>query len=148
MEQRYWLAASACLCGLPCRYDGRTNPHPELEKWYREGKVLAICPEQLGGLSTPRTPCEITDGRVLDRNGRDRTAEYSLGAQRAWELCRKWNVKQVVLKSKSPSCGCGQVYDGSFTGRLVPGWGVAAALLRDKGLRVQDEKTPLPWIQK
>lgn len=112
----------------------------------RAGKAWPVCPECLGGLPTPRTACELTgtgqqvlDGnaRVLDCNGEDRTAAFLNGANKTLEIARSRGASVAVLKGRSPSCGCGAVYDGTFSGRLVPGDGVTAALLKRHGLRVE-----------
>ena len=128
------IAVSACLLGRPCRYDGSSKPVDAVMQLARCYKFVPICPEVAGGLPVPHPPCEIVAGsrpvRVMDTNGDDVTQAFHLGASR----CRV-----AVLKSKSPSCGSGSVYDGSFTGALVPGWGVAAQLFRDAGITVLDE---------
>lgn len=135
------ILVSRCLLGEPCRYDGRSVPVPELEKLRQAGHVLIpVCPEVLGGLPTPRSPAERQpDGRVVNRAGEDVTAAYLEGAGRTLALAREAGCTLAVLKAKSPSCGCRGIYDGSFTGRLVPGQGVAARLLEESGVRVVDE---------
>ena len=135
------ILVSRCLLGEPCRYDGRSVPVPELEKLRQAGHVLIpVCPEVLGGLPTPRPPAERQpDGRVVNRAGEDVTAAYLEGAGRTLALAREAGCTLAVLKAKSPSCGCHEIYDGSFTGRLVPGQGVAARLLEESGVRVVDE---------
>ena len=135
------ILVSRCLLGEPCRYDGRSVPVPELEKLRQAGHVLIpVCPEVLGGLPTPRPPAERQpDGRVVNRAGEDVTAAYLEGAGRTLALALEAGCTLAVLKAKSPSCGCHEIYDGSFTGRLVPGQGVAARLLEESGVRVVDE---------
>lgn len=135
------ILVSRCLLGEPCRYDGRSVPVPELEKLRQAGHVLIpVCPEVLGGLPTPRSPAERQpDGRVVNRAGEDVTDAYLEGAGRALTLARQAGCTLAVLKAKSPSCGCREIYDGSFTGRLVPGRGIAAQLLEASGIRVADE---------
>lgn len=135
------ILVSRCLLGEPCRYDGRSVPVPELEKLRQAGHVLIpVCPEVLGGLPTPRSPAERQpDGRVVNRAGEDVTAAYLEGAGRTLALALEAGCTLAVLKAKSPSCGCHEIYDGSFTGRLVPGQGVAARLLEESGVRVVDE---------
>ena len=112
----------------------------------KEQQVIPVCPEQLGGLPTPRSACEIINGdghgvlkgtaEVRDKNGVNKTAQFLLGAQETYEIAKRSGIKLAILKSRSPSCGNGQIYDGSFTGRLTAGDGVTAALLKDKGIRV------------
>ena len=135
------ILVSRCMLGEPCRYDGRSVPVPELEKLRQAGHVLIpVCPEVLGGLPTPRSPAERQpDGRVVNRAGEDVTAAYLEGAGRTLALALEAGCTLAVLKAKSPSCGCHEIYDGSFTGRLVPGQGVAARLLEESGIRVVDE---------
>ena len=134
------ILVSRCLLGEPCRYDGRSKPHQrvmELEKGYR---LVPVCPEVLGGLPTPRPPAEIRpDGRVVNREGQDVTREYEEGAQQALELAVREGCRTAVLKENSPSCGCREIYDGSFSKRLIPGQGIAARLLTEHGIRVLGE---------
>ena len=134
------ILVSRCLLGEPCRYDGRSKPDQrvmELEQGYC---LVPVCPEVLGGLPTPRPPAEIQpDGRVVNREGKDVTREYEEGARLALELAVREGCRTAVLKENSPSCGCREIYDGSFSKRLIPGEGVAAKLLREHGIRVLGE---------
>ena len=139
-KTEYEYAVSACLCGVYCRYDGKTKCVPEIKALYDSGKAVMICPEVMGGMSTPRAPSEIVGQRVMGVNGEDNTEYFVLGAQRSLELCRRYNVKKAVLKQNSPSCGCRQVYDGTFSGRLVDGMGVTARLLSENEIEVCGEK--------
>ena len=122
------ILVSACLLGTPCRYDGASRPCGELARLEVLGhRRIPVCPEVMGGLPTPRPPAELQrDGRVVDRAGKDVTEAYRLGAE-------------AVLKERSPSCGRGQIYDGSFTGRLTEGSGVTARLLEEHGVQVYGE---------
>lgn len=138
-KTRPLFLASACLCGLVCRYDGRSAPLAELADLYEQGLALAVCPETDGGLPVPRTPCELVNGRAVTEQGRDVTEMFLAGAEKALGLARKHGIGLAVLKEKSPSCGSGLVYDGSFSRRLVPGRGLAAALLLSAGLVVVNE---------
>ena len=141
MEKKtYEFAVSACLCGFPCRYDGKSKPDEKIKALYEEGRALPVCPEKLGGLKTPRTPCEIINGRVVSSDGEDRTNEYLLGSQRVLELCKKHGIKKAVLKQNSPSCGSTHIYDGTFSGTLIEGEGCLTALLRKNGIEVTGEK--------
>lgn len=141
MEKKtYEFAVSACLCGFPCRYDGKSKPDERIKALYEEGRALPVCPEKLGGLTTPRTPCEIINGRVVSSDGEDRTNEYLLGSQRVLELCKKHGIKKAVLKQNSPSCGSSHIYDGTFSGTLIEGEGCLTALLRKNGIEVTGEK--------
>ena len=141
MEKKtYEFAVSACLCGFPCRYDGKSKPDERIKALYEEGRALPVCPEKLGGLTMPRTPCEIITGRVVSSDGEDRTNEYLLGSQRVLELCKKHGIKKAVLKQNSPSCGSSHIYDGTFSGTLIEGEGCLTALLRKNGIEVTGEK--------
>lgn len=131
------LLVSACLLGEPCRYDGKSVPCREVIELSDRFELVPVCPEQLGGLPTPRTPSEVQpDGRVVDREGVDRTAAFRAGAESALAIAREHGCKCAILKENSPSCGSSCIYDGSFTGTLVPGEGVIAALLREAGIEV------------
>lgn len=133
------LLVSACLLGVPCRYDGKPKPHPLIDALSERHHLIPVCPEQLGGLPTPRPPAERRGERVVNREGRDVTEAYRRGAEAVLLLCRRLRCEGAVLKERSPSCGKGEIYDGSFSGRLVPGEGVTAALLRTRGIPVYGE---------
>ena len=138
--------ASACLAGVKCRYDNEARPVETITALYKQGKVKLVCPEVLAGLPTPRCPSEIIGGdganvlagkaRVMAMDGEDRTAEFLKGAQKTLTLAQKCGASKAYLKSKSPSCGCGRIYDGSFSGKLRSGDGVTAALLKNHGIEV------------
>ena len=132
---------SACLAGLPCRYDGRTNLKPEVAELVASGLAVPVCPEELGGLPTPRTPSELREGRVVAADGRDVTAEFSAGAEAALYIAEEYGCCAAILKARSPSCGCGRIYDGTFTRTLIEGDGLFAALLRKKGFELFTEET-------
>ena len=133
------ILVSACLLGCACRYDGQSKPHPLAIELARQGRAVPVCPEQLGGLTTPRLPSERQGERVVMQDGRDVTEEYRRGAEAALALCIKHGCKAAVLKEKSPSCGCGFVYDGTFSRRLIEGDGVTAEVLKAHGIRVYGE---------
>ena len=137
---RALFLVSACLCGLACRYDGLAKPVGRLVELHRAGLALAVCPEVDGGLSTPRQPCELRQGKVVGRDGLDLTEAFKLGSERALGMARKNNLRLAVLKDNSPSCGSTAVYDGSFSGLLIPGQGLTAAILRDNGLLIISER--------
>ena len=139
-KDEYEYAVSACLCGVYCRYDGKTKCVPEIKALYDSGKALLICPEVMGGMPTPRAPSEIIGQRVMNINGEDNTKYFVSGAEKALELCRKYNVKKAILKQNSPSCVCRQVYDGTFTGKLIDGMGVTARLLSENKIEICGEK--------
>ena len=134
------LLISACLLGTCCRYDGASKAHPLAAALAKRYSLVPVCPEQLGGLPTPRNPSERRGDRVVMNDGRDVTAEYRRGAEEALRLARLYGCTAAVLKEKSPSCGCGRIYDGTFTGTLTDGDGVTAALLKENGIKVYGEK--------
>lgn len=133
------ILVSACLAGEACRYDGSAAAHPAVLELVRQGRALPVCPEVLAGLPTPRPPMEIRAGRVVTRSGADVSEAFQAGARRALEMALAAGCREAILKARSPSCGCGQVYDGSFTGFLIPGDGVFAALLKTQGIAVRTE---------
>ena len=136
------ILVSHCFLGEPCRYDGASRLDRQVIELHRAGhNLIPVCPEVLGGLDVPRSPAELqTDGRVLTQDGQDVTAAYLAGAKRVLEIARENNCAVAVLKARSPSCGCGEIYDGTFTHRVKPGWGIAARLLADAGIEVMDEE--------
>lgn len=148
----YKILISACLIGQKVRYDAKDclQSHERLQQWIRDGKVISICPEMAGGLPTPRPPSEIEPGknaeavlqyqaRVLTDQGVDVSDEYRKGAQKALALARQHGINVAILKARSPSCGSKQVYDGTYSKKLINGMGVTAALLTQHGIRVFDE---------
>ena len=132
------IAVSACLLGICCKYNGGHNRSEALLKRLKGHEVYPGCPEQLGGLPTPRTPAEIVNGVVTDRNGRDVDEAFRAGAEKALRTVLDAGAELAVLQSRSPSCGPLQVYDGTFTGTLREGEGVFARMLRENGVRVLD----------
>ena len=132
---------SACLLGFECKYCGGSNKLTEqqLAALGERFRLIPVCPETAGGLPTPRDPSERLGDKVVSNQGRDVTAQYQKGAETALWLARRYDCKAALLKEKSPSCGSGQIYDGSFTGTLVPGDGVAAEELKKEGLIVFGE---------
>lgn len=134
------ILISRCLIGYNCRYDGGGCLNEKAIQLSEKYELIPICPEEDGGLPTPRMPAEIQDGRVVTRDGRDVTAEYERGAQTALSAAINNEVEFAVLKARSPSCGSGRIYDGSFSGTLIPGDGIAAALLKKNGIRVITEE--------
>lgn len=135
------ILVSACLCGVNCKYNGGNNLNEEMLELLKKGEVLLVCPEQLGGLETPRNPSEIkiinNEIKVFMNDGRDVTANYQKGAAEVLRLAQELNIKKAILKKKSPSCGCGEIYDGTFTNTLTKGNGITASLLIDNGIEVE-----------
>jgi len=134
------IIVSACLAGLRCRYDGGEKTCQEVLRLLAEGKAIPVCPEQLGGLPTPRLPAEQIGDRVIRKDGVDVTDAFHRGAQEALKIARLVGAKTAILKARSPSCGCGKIYDGSFAGRLVEGNGVFAELCKKEGIEVKTEE--------
>lgn len=130
------VLVSACLIGLKCRYDGKEVRDPNVLDLVNEYNLIPICPEQLGGLSTPRSPAEIKEGKVQNQEGTDVTTEYQKGAEEVLKVAKIFNCKYAILKERSPSCGSGEVYDGSFSGKLISGKGITTKLLIDNGIKV------------
>lgn len=133
------LLISACLLGMPCRYDGASKPHPLVSALAQKHQLVPVCPEQLGGLPTPRPPAERRGDRVVSRAGVDVTEAYRRGAEAALTLCKLLDCQAAVMKERSPSCGRGEIYDGTFTGTLTAGEGVAAECLGACGIAVYGE---------
>ena len=133
------ILISACLLGCRCRYDGASKPQPWIAALAERHTLVPVCPEQLGGLSTPRPPAERCGVRVVTRAGGDVTAQYRRGAEEALRLCRLLGCNAALLKERSPSCGSGAIYDGTFTGTVTAGDGVTAELLRKNGIPVYGE---------
>ena len=134
------LLVSACLLGVGCRYDGKSNQLPQYKRLLKEHTCIPVCPEQLGGLPTPRCPAERLGGKIVTEDGRDVTEQFLRGTAEALRLCDLYHCKAALLKERSPSCGSNMIYDGSFTGRQVHGAGVTARLLAAHGIRVFSEE--------
>ena len=135
------LLISTCLLGVACRYDGACRPMSgaTLDALAERYALIPVCPEQLGGLCTPRTPAERGGSRIYTKSGEDVTAQYTRGAEQALFLARRFCCTKALLKERSPSCGSGWIYDGSFHGRLTEGSGVTAELLQANGFAVFGE---------
>lgn len=135
---------SACLAGLNCKYDGGNNYNEDIMKLVKNGEAILVCPEQLGGLATPRFPSEVKNENgkrnVINNKGEDVTKNYERGAQETLELAKRLNIKKAILKARSPSCGCGLIYDGTFTKTKVEGNGITAQLLLDNGFEIFNEE--------
>jgi uncharacterized protein YbbK (DUF523 family) len=138
------VLVSACLLGERVRFDGagKLSAHPVLARWLREEWIVPVCPEVAGGLPVPRPAAELRGRLVVARDGSDVTAAFARGAEEALRLAQEHGIAVAVLKAKSPSCGSGEVYDGTFTKTLVPGDGRTTELLRAHGVRVFSE---LEW---
>ena len=134
------LIVSACLAGFPCRYDGKKTINTAVQQLVKEGKAIPVCPEQLGGLPTPRLPAEMKAGKVINSDGNDVTEAFEKGAAVVLEIAKQYGCTGALLKARSPSCGKGQIYDGSFSGILIEGNGKTADLLMRNGITVTTEE--------
>ena len=133
------ILVSACLLGLPCRYDGSSKPREDVLALAGKHVLIPVCPEQLGGLPTPRPPAEWQGERIVNRAGTDVTEAYLRGAEGAVRIARLCGCTHAILKERSPACSCAGIYDGSFSGVLVPGRGSAARALEAAGITVLGE---------
>ena len=140
-NKRPWIAVSACLLGENCKYNGGNNYRAELKEFLADYEVISICPEVAGGLPTPRVPVELKDGIPFDRDGISREKEFRLGTERTLQELKDKGITFAILQSRSPSCGVGQIYDGTFSGKLINGNGVAADLLSAAGIAVFGENS-------
>ena len=132
------ILVSACLLGENCKYNGGDNYNSAVAEFVWDKEILPICPEMLAGMGCPRTPIEIVDGVLMDRNGRNVDAAMRGVVAEALKQISSEEIQCAVLQSRSPTCGVNQVYDGSFTGKLIPGAGIFAQALKDAGYRVID----------
>ncbi|WP_337478008.1 DUF523 domain-containing protein [Phascolarctobacterium succinatutens] len=132
------ILVSACLLGTNCKYNGGNNLNQSVLVFIEGHEVIGICPEQLGGLSTPRLPAEIVDGVVTNKEGVSVDNEFRKGAQEALAVALENKVDLAILQSRSPSCGVKEIYDGSFSGKKIKGQGVFAKLLSARGIKVLD----------
>ncbi|WP_133016198.1 DUF523 domain-containing protein [Clostridium cuniculi] len=140
---------SACLCGVNCKYNGLNNYNEICDKLLASGKAILVCPEQLGGLPTPRIPSEIigessnilndNNGSVIDKNGNDVTPQFIKGAKETLQIAKKLNIKKAILKDGSPSCGVNYIYDGNFNGTKIKGMGLTAQLLKESSIDIISE---------
>ena len=132
------VVVSACLMGRNCKYSGGNNYNEKLHKWLEGKEVIEVCPEVAGGLPTPRTPVELVNGVATDCDGISRDAEFHSGSRLILQELEGEEIDCVILQSRSPSCGVKQIYDGTFSGHLIPGHGIFAKDLIDKGYKVID----------
>lgn len=140
---------SACLCGVNCKYNGLNNYNEKCNELFISGKAVLVCPEQLGGLPTPRIPSELQDntlniingnGKILNRDGKDVTENFLKGAKEVVNIAEKLNIKKAILKEGSPSCGVNYIYDGTFNGNKIKGAGVTSELLKALDIEVISEE--------
>lgn len=132
------VLVSACLLGRNCKYNGGNNYNAKVAEFLKDKDVIEICPEVLAGMGIPRTPIEIVDGILMDRDGNNVNAQLRAAVEKAMAEIRDLEIDCAVLQPRSPTCGVNQVYDGTFSGKLVSGSGVFARTLRDAGYTVID----------
>lgn len=136
MNNKDKILVSACLLGVNCKYNGGNNGADEIDEFLKDYEIIPICPEIMGGLTTPRCPAEQLGDKVITEEGVDVTKQYIRGANECLYLAKKYNVKKALLKLRSPSCGYGKVYDGTFTHTLIEKNGVTAELLKNNGIEI------------
>lgn len=137
------ILISACLLGENVKYDGGHNSivdNPFINKLLKLDMLIPFCPEVEGGLETPRVPVEIINNKAINQIGEDKTSYFNQGAQKTLELCKKHNIKYAILKFRSPSCGSGQIYDGTFSHTFISGDGISTKLLKENNIKVFTEK--------
>ncbi|KHS58345.1 MULTISPECIES: DUF523 domain-containing protein [Terrisporobacter] len=144
------MIVSACLVGVNCKYNGGNNDNDKVKEFLKDKQYIIICPEQLGGLTTPRKPSEINqaggkevligNSKVISCENKDVTENFVKGAKESLNIAKIFNCKQALLKEGSPSCGCNLIYDGTFTGKKISGMGVTAALFNENNIEVFSEK--------
>lgn len=133
------IAVSSCLLGINCKYNGKSNYNEDIIKLKEKYEIIPICPEVLGGLPTPRIPSEIINNKVINQEGTNVTLEYVTGANKALQILKENNIKIAILKAKSPSCGKGEIYDGTFSHIIIEGNGITAKLFLENDILVLNE---------
>jgi uncharacterized protein YbbK (DUF523 family) len=136
MVSKHMKICSACLLGIKCRYDGKMKGNRKVINLSRKEILIPVCPEQLGGLSTPREAAQQKGKKVFTKSGKDVSENYSTGAKQVLKIAKQYGIKEAILKQRSPSCGCGQIYDGTFSGKIIKGDGVTASLLKKNGIKI------------
>ena len=132
------IMVSACLIGEKCKYNGKDNYSEKLIEYIKDHEIIAVCPEVAGGLPIPRIQCEIVDGKVLNKEGESKDAEFRKGASICLKRALDEKIDLAILQARSPSCGVKQIYDGSFSGKLIDGKGIFAKMLSENGINVMD----------
>lgn len=147
------IGISSCLCGINCKYNGKNNLNPIFLELVNAGVAVPFCPEQLGGLKTPRVPAEIKKDfkgnlKVVTKNNINVTNEYFLGAERALNILKALEITKVILRRRSPSCGYGEIYDGTFSGTIIEGNGITVDLLLKNGIEVMTDDDYIKKLEK
>lgn len=133
------ILVSACLLGIDCKYNGKNNENNKIIDLLNDYEVVPFCPEILGGMTTPRIPSEILDDKVINKNGDEVTDYFVKGANESLKMAKLFNIKKAVMKQKSPSCGFGKIYDGTFSGNVIEGNGITTDLFLDNNIEVLTE---------
>jgi len=139
------IVVSACLAGVECRYDGQAFPVSLVIQMVKKGQAIPLCPEILGNLPVPRLSVEQCGSKIVSREGHDVTVNYVTGAKIALHIAKLVGCKKAILKSKSPTCGCGMIYDGTFSGKLIEGEGIFTKMLRQENIEVYTEDEIQEW---
>ena len=134
MKER--ILVSACLLGVNCKYNGGNNASKEIDEFLKDYEIIPICPEIMGRLPTPSPAGEQLHNKVINIEGKDITKEFIKGAEETLYLAKKYNIKKALLKAKSPSCGNGKIYDGTFSNKLIDGDGITTKLLKENGIEI------------
>jgi uncharacterized protein YbbK (DUF523 family) len=134
------ILCSACLLGVNCRYDGKNTLNKKIIKLAKKAALFPVCPEQLGGQTTPRYPAEMVGKKILEKDGTDVTKNFKKGAQETLRIAKLYDIKKAIFKQRSPSCGLGQIYDGTFSGKVTKGDGITTSLLLKNGIKVISEE--------
>lgn len=134
------ILVSACLLGTNCKYNGKNNKNDKVLEYIKDKYVIPICPEVFGGLSIPRIPSEINGNKVINKEGEDVTKYFMDGAYKTLDIAKSLNIKKAILKQKSPSCGSGKIYDGTFSNNIIVGDGITAKLLKENNIEIITEE--------
>lgn len=135
------ILVSACLMGYNCKYNGKNNYNSKIVKLLEGHEVICVCPEMLGGLSCPRTPCERKGDRIIDKNGNDCTEQFITGAKKAFDIAKEKQIDLAIVQKRSPSCGSSLIYDGTFKGNLIVGSGVFVEMLRSLNIPILEAES-------
>lgn len=130
------ILVSACLVGINCKYSGKNNDAEAVREYLKDKAFVPVCPEQLGGLQTPRPTCEIIGGKVMNEHGIECTEHFISGANEVLKIAKLVNAREAILKEASPSCGVNKIYDGTFSGKKIEGSGMTARLLKKNNIHV------------
>ncbi|MHB8903715.1 MAG: 2-thiouracil desulfurase family protein [Patescibacteria group bacterium] len=131
---------SACLLGINCRYDGKSKINKKVINLSKKETLIPVCPEQLGGLATPREQVEQKRKKVFTKSGQDVSESFNNGAKQVLRIAKMYNIKEAILKQRSPSCGSGKIYDGTFSGKIIKGDGITVSLLKKNGIKIISEE--------